>query len=155
VSIVYPLVKAIVKALQEYGPVKSSDVMPVKEVTQELSSYSLAAGGSVDKDIGSITDRTAIIVTVKASFNASATAGVRLYWLYSPDGTNFDDETSAEAEGNYADIGYDKDKNFVGAGKTMQKTVIIPYVTPYIRLRLKNLDSSYAVTVDMWRTLLK
>jgi len=37
----------------------------------------------------------------------------------------------------------------------MQKTVIVPFVTPYIKLRIKNLDGSYAGSVDLWWTLLK
>jgi len=137
------------------GTVNTPDVLPVKEVEQLLSNYSLAAGGVVDRDLGPITDRTAAIITVRGSFDPSATAGFRLYWLYSPDGSNYDDEVSAEAEGNYTDIGYDSGGAFVGAGSIMQKTVIAPFVTPYMRLRVKNLDGSYAGSLDLWRTLMR
>jgi len=91
---------------------------------------------------------SAVIVTVKASYNASATQGVRVRWLYSPNGTDYDSEDAAEAEGQYNDI------TFV-ANATKQETVLIPIFQPYIKVQIANLDSSYSVTVDAWVTLLR
>jgi len=91
---------------------------------------------------------SAAVVTVKATYDASATAGVRIRWLYSPDGTNFDSEDAAEAEGQYVDLTF-------AAGETKIETVLIPIFQPYVKVQVVNLDSSYAVTVDAWKTLMR
>ena len=91
---------------------------------------------------------SAVIVTVRATYNASATSGVRVRWLYSPDNTNFDSPEDAE------DAGYYKDLTFA-AGETRQRTVTIPLLQKYTKVQIVNLDGSKSVTVDVWKTLMR
>ena len=91
---------------------------------------------------------SALVVTVRATYDASATAGVRVRWLYSPDNTNFDSPEDAEDAGNYSDLTF-------SAGATRQRTVLIPLLQKYTKVQIVNLDSSYAVTVDAWKVLIR
>ena len=116
--------------------------------TQDLSSQSIAAGGVAEITKSSLDGWSAVVVTVKATYDASATAGVRVRWLYSPDGTNFDSPEDAEDQGNYEDLSF-------SAGATRQRTVLIPIFQPHVKIQIVNLDSSYAVTVDTWTTLMR
>jgi len=123
---------------------KPTRALPV----QELSSQSIAAGGTQEFTVSDGDGYSALVVTVKAAYNASATAGVRVRWLYSPDGTNFDSVEDAEAAGNYEDLSF-------AAGATRIRTILIPLFQPYVKVQIVNLDTSYAVTVDAWRTLMR
>ena len=120
---------------------KPTRALPV----QELSSQSIAAGETAEFTVNaSETDGfSALVVTVRAAYNASATQGVRVRWLYSPDGTNYDSPEDAEDAGNYEDLTF-------SAGATRQRTILIPIFTGNIRVQIVNLDSSYSVTVDVW-----
>jgi len=91
---------------------------------------------------------SAVVVTVRATYDASATSGVRARWLYSPDNSNFDSVEDAE------DAGYYKDLTFA-AGATRQRTVLIPLLQKYTKVQIVNQDSSHAVTVDAWRVLIR
>jgi len=91
---------------------------------------------------------SAVVVTVKASYDASATAGVRVRWLYSPDNTNFDSPEDAEDAGNYSDLTF-------SAGATRQRTVLIPLLQKYTKVQIVNQDASYAVKVDAWKVLMR
>jgi len=91
---------------------------------------------------------SAVVVTVRAKYDASATSGVRVRWLYSPDNTNFDSSADAEDAGNYADLTF-------SAGATRQRTVLIPLLQKYTKVQIVNQDSSYAVMVDMWKVLIR
>jgi len=117
---------------------------------QELSSQSIPAGETTEFTVdASKTDGfSALVVTVKATYNASATQGVRIRWLYSPDGTNFDSIEEAEAVGNYEDVG-------LVAGASRVRTILIPLFMPYVKVQVVNLDTSYAVVVDAWRVLMR
>ena len=117
---------------------------------QELSARSIPAGETVEFTVNaSETDGySALVVTVKATYNASATQGVRVRWLYSPDGSNFDSVEDAEDAGNYEDLSFEK-------GKTRARTILIPLFMPYVKVQIANLDTSYAVTVDAWRVLMR
>lgn len=115
---------------------------------QVLSGASIAGGDSEEFMISDADGYSAIVITVKATYNASATAGIRVRWLYSPDGTNFDSEDAAEAEGQYTDMTF-------AAGATKVETVLIPIFQPYVKVQVVNLDSSYAVVADVWKTLLR
>jgi len=88
------------------------------------------------------------VVTVSATYNSSATSGVRVRWLYSPDDSLYDSPEDAEDEGNYKDLTF-------SAGETRTRTIIIPYLQPYVRVQIVNLDSSYSVTVDCYHTFYK
>ena len=117
---------------------------------QKLSSQSIPAGETTEFTVdASETDGfSALVVTVKATYNASATQGVRVRWLYSPDGTNFDSIEEAEAVGNYEDVG-------LVAGASRVRTILIPLFMPYVKVQVVNLDTSYAVVVDAWRVLMR
>ena len=72
---------------------------------------------------------SAVVMTVKASYDASATAGVRVRWLYSPDGVNYDSTEDAEARGNYEDLTF-------SAGATRTRTVLIPLFQPFTKVQI-------------------
>ena len=133
----------IKKALEESG-LGTTRETPV----QQLSSQSISASGTQEFTISDTDGYSAVVVTVKATYNASATAGVRIRWLYSPDGTNFDTVEDAEDQGNYEDLSF-------AAGESRQRTVLIPIFSPYVKVQIVNQDTSYAVTVDAWRTLMR
>jgi len=125
---------------------KPTRTLPV----QELSSYSIPAGGIAEFTVdASETDGfSALVVAVKATYNASATQGVRVRWLYSPDGTDFDSIEEAEVVGNYEDIG-------LAAGASRVRTILIPLFMPYVKVQVVNLDTSYVVVVDAWKVLMR
>ena len=118
--------------------------------TQELSNQSIAAGEAAEFPVNATqTDGySALVVTVKAAYNSSATQGVRVRYLYSPNGVDFDSPEEAEAAGNYEDIG-------LAAGATRIKTILIPILQSYVKIQVVNLDPSYSVVVDAWRVLLR
>ena len=116
--------------------------------THDLSAVSIAGGGVQEIDKSGLEGYSAIVVTVKATYDASATAGVRVRWLYSPDGTNYDSPEDAEDAGNYEDLTFT-------AGTTRQRTILIPILADNVRIQVVNLDSTYAVTVDAWSLLMR
>jgi len=91
---------------------------------------------------------SAVIVTVRATYDASATSGVRVRWLYSPDNTNFDSPEDAEDAGNYTDLTF-------SAGATRQRTVLIPLLQKYTKVQIVNQDASKAVVIDAWKVLMR
>ena len=91
---------------------------------------------------------SAVVVTVRASYDASATSGVRVRWLYSPDNSNFDSPEDAEDASNYADLTF-------SAGATRQRTVLIPLLQKYTKVQIVNQDADYAVTVSAWKVLIR
>ena len=91
---------------------------------------------------------SAVIVTVRATYDASATSGVRVRWLYSPDSINFDSPEDAEDAGNYEDLTF-------SAGATRQRTVLIPLLQKYTKVQIVNQDASKAVVVDVWKALMR
>jgi len=123
----------IINALQ---PIRGTPV-------EDLSSYSIAAGEIKDITKSNLDGYSALMVTVKATYDPSATAGLRVRWLYSPDGTTFDSPEDAEDKGRYEDLTFD-------AGATRVRTILIPIFAPHVKIQLVNLDSTYAVTVSMW-----
>lgn len=96
---------------------------------------SLAA--SAEQIVGDVTlvKHETLTVTVRVTYNAGATSGVRLKLYYSPDGENYDTVTYAY---------YDVD---LTAGGTIQesKNVDAPEAG-HLRLAVENLDSAQAAT---------
>ncbi len=117
-------------------------------VTQDLSNYSLAGGGSVNVDKTAMGGWSALVATVQASYSLNATAGVRVLWLYSPDGSNYDTPDDAVALGNYYDLSF-------AAGATRQATLVIPLLAPYVRVQITNRDSSNACTLNVWTLFMR
>jgi hypothetical protein len=125
------------------------ELSPVREETvKALDSVSIGPGGLAEFTVTSAAKHSALVVSVRASYHASATAGVRVRWLYSPDGTNFDSSEDAEAAGNFDDLSF-------AAGATRQRTTVVPLFQPYVKVQVVNRDASYAATVSCWRTLLR
>jgi len=135
-------IKEILKNLGDY-------VRPTRATPEQvLTGQSIDASDKAEFTVSDMDGYSAIVVTVKATYNSLASSGIRVKWLYSPNGTDFDSEDSAEARGQYSDL------NFV-AGETKVETVLIPIFQPYVKVQIVNLDSSYAVTVDVWKTLMR
>ena len=115
---------------------------------QELSQYTIDPGGTVEIVKSNLETYSAIIVTVRATYYPNATAGVRVRWLYSQDGQNFDSVEDAEAQGNHENLTFK-------ANKTRQRTILIPILTPYVKIQIINLDKKRPVTVDVWTLLMR
>jgi hypothetical protein len=111
--------------------------------TQDLANYSLAGGGSVSMTKQAGESDSALVATVRATYSASATAGVRVVWLYSQDGVNFDSVDDAVAQGNYYDLSF-------APGATRQATLVIPLFAQYVQILIINRDSANAATVNLW-----
>jgi hypothetical protein len=103
----------------------------------------VAAGGTIEyvSDFSEV--RKTLSLTVRATYNASATKGIRVYLLPSPDGSVFDSLEDAEAQGNYFDVAF-------AAGATKQATVPVVHSGMQMKVLIKNLDSSYSASVAAW-----
>jgi len=142
-SVDYDRIKDKVQALVD-ADLKPTRSTPVQVLSGETISPSDAAEFTVSDTDG----YSAVVVTVKATYDASATAGIRVRWLYSPNGSDYDSEDAAEAEGQYKDLTFD-------SNSTKIETVLIPIFQPYVKIQIVNKDTSYSVTVDAWKTLLR
>lgn len=118
------------------------------EAKKALNQAQVAPSQSVTIDVEIPNEWSAAVISVKATYHQSATQGIRVLWLYSPDGTNFDSEEDAVAQGNYYDLSF-------AAGATRQATVLIAALAPYVRVVVRNMDTAYAATVDAWWWLLR
>jgi len=126
-----------------------SGLQPARsEPEHVLESEAIPAGGKSEFVVSDANGFSAVVLAVKAVYDASATAGVRIRWLYSPNGSDYDSEDAAEAEGQYNDMAF-------SAGATKVETMLIPIFQPYVKVQVVNLDTSYPVTVDVWKTLLR
>jgi len=125
-----------------------TDVVPIRETEKVVDAESVVAGTTRDFTISSTKDHSALTVTVRATYDPAATAGVRIRWLYSADNVDYDSPEDAEGAGNYEDLTF-------SAGATRQRTVVIPLFKPYVRVQIVNRDTTYAVTVTAWRTLMR
>ena len=103
----------------------------------------VAAGGTIEYVADFSEVRKTLSLTVRATYNASATKGVRVYLLPSPDGSVFDSLEDAEAQGNYFDVAF-------AAGATKQATVPMVHFRMQMKILVKNLDSSYSASVAAW-----
>ena len=84
----------------------------------------------------------ALVVVVRVVYSANAGSGVRIRWMYSPDGSNFDSIEEADNQGNYYVMTY-------GAGAVRQTTVVVPLLTPFVKIQIFNQDAN-PVVVDVW-----
>lgn len=121
---------------------KDYSLVTVRESLGTLFEGTIDAGDTKDIVIEVPNGYSAVLVTVKATYNASATSGVRVRWLFSQDGTDYDSPEDAEEQGNYEDLTF-------SAGKTRQRSVLVPALTPYIKVQVVNLDTSYPVAVKV------
>jgi hypothetical protein len=114
-----------------------------KRTPRKVIEGTVDAGGTLEWTSLLQNIRLAASVTVRVTYDASATKGVRVYFLHSPDETNFDTPEDAESQGNYVDVTF-------AAGATRQVTVPVAYPGICMRIRVKNLDTSYPATVTVW-----
>jgi hypothetical protein len=113
-----------------------------KAVGLMLDVSSIPAGGSVTSSVLDIGYKAILAITVRATYNASATKGIRCDIYTSPDNVNWDTDVYASFEPSFA------------AGATVQKTVLIDPTARYLKVVVVNLDTSYATgAVKIWRTL--
>jgi hypothetical protein len=116
--------------------------------TQVYNAQTISPSSSVEFTVNDGEGYSALIVTVKATYNASATSGLRVRWLYSPDGTTYDSEEDAENQGNYEDLTF-------SAGNSRVRTITVPLFQPYVKVQIVNQDATYSTTVDAWKTLIR
>jgi len=109
---------------------------------KKLENYSLAAAASIDVDLPVPYGSRAVAVTVKATYNASATKGVKFEVYRSQNGTDWDTVTDDSYPLPFT------------AGATVQETETIGAVPPYVRVKILNLDGTYAATVSLWITFI-
>lgn len=112
----------------------------VKEKTPLLTIASLGASGKQEGGTVDIITARTLVVSARATYNASATLGLRVHLLFSPDGINWDTV-------DYAVFDLD-----LAAGATVQETHIVdPPETGYMTFKVENLDTVYAATnVKLW-----
>lgn len=107
-----------------------------------LSNYSLAGGGAVYVDIEVPDGYNHVIVQVEVVYGANAVNGVRIFWLYSNDGQNFDTRAGARSLNRYIDP-------IVVAGAHEILTLDIPALSRYVRIFIKNKDDTVTQTVTI------
>ena len=123
-------------------------LLPYKKLYHDISGEVINPGDTLEI-VKSSKNKTRLAVTVKVTYNASATLGVRVRWLYSQNGTDFDSIEEAENAGNYVDLTF-------AAGGTRQRTITIDFLTEYVKIQIVNKDGSYPVdSVDVWTTTIK
>ena len=115
---------------------------PSKDVSIRLNNASISGGGSQDIDIDVPEWATGCAVTVRATYDASANAGVKFEVYSSPDGISWDTNTDDEFTLPFI------------AGETVQKTEIVAVGPPNVRIRVTNLDSTHTATVSLWTTFI-
>ena len=120
------------------GPVRTSEL---------VGSFSIDASATENIDFEDMEGYSAIVLTVRATYGAGSTKGVRVRWLYSADGTDYDSEDDAEAQGNYEDLSF-------AAGETRQRSILIPIFTEYVRAQLVN-NGEESASVKVWKTLMR
>jgi len=111
--------------------------------TRDLEGYTLGGGEVVEVTKSDLEGWSALVVTVRATYGVDATAGVRVRWLYSQDGVNYDSPEDAELVGNYSDLSF-------SAGAARQQTIPMKVLAPYIKVQIANLDPANAVVIDAW-----
>jgi hypothetical protein len=112
-------------------------------VTQDLSGYLLEAEASVNIDKPGLDGWSALVVTVRAKYGTSPSFGIRVRWLYSPDGVNYDSPEEADAQRNYYDFTVEPEA-------TRQATILVPILTPYVRIQIVNMDPVEGVYLSVW-----
>lgn len=131
-----------------YEGLPLSVLMPARGSSEKVfDSLQVAAQGQAQVDVSGGSGYSALALTVRVTYDPSAATATEVYWLYSPDGQNFDDTASAEAVGNYQALP-------LSAGKTVQTTLIVPLLEGNVRILINNPDA-VAITVSAWITPLR
>lgn len=85
---------------------------------------------------------THVVASIRVWYDPSATAGIRVMWMYSPDGLKYDTDDDAVARGNYYDMSF-------AAGATRQTTIPVPALSRFVRIAIRNMDTTYRAVVDV------
>jgi hypothetical protein len=120
------------------------DEAKVKQSLLLINVSSIAAGGEVHKDVDVGSVKSACL-TVSVTYGAAA-AGVRVYVLASPDGfITVDSENTTDAF-TYFEPSF-------AANSTRVRSVNLDLLPRYVRVLVRNLDSSVATgAVKVWLT---
>jgi len=130
----------------DYG--KLIDTLFTKDVEKVVSNGNIDPSSYTDVVIDVPNTYSGMLLIVRATFDSGATSFMRVIYMYSADGLNYDSEDEAISAGNYFEFG--------AAGETRQRSEIIPAIAPYIKIRLRNLDSVYNITnINVWRVFIR
>lgn len=112
----------------------------LRNVQQLAEIPSLAASGEYSVGNINCNNTRCATLTIRGTFNASATAGIKLNAYYSADGNNYDTVAYATFTLN------------LSAGSTVQETHIFDMPEEgYIELKVENSDSTYTATdIRLW-----
>lgn len=110
-----------------------------------ITAYSLAATLEIDSDLISLDGKIGADIAIKAVYNASATAGVTAYLIREVDGTpTYEDD---------ADSPWQIALPFTANGTKYKGFPVSARDVAKFKIRLKNTDATYAVTVTLTRKL--
>jgi len=101
----------------------------------------LVNGDAISETVPFQRDRAVALVTARATYSATTTTGLRIYWLYGVDSQNIDTLEESSAEGRYVELGT--------ATATVQRTVIVPIIAPITVILFKN-DTGVNVSLKYW-----
>ena len=127
--------KDVVNAINGLKPAR-------KLIDHTVKQQTIAPGSAIEFMMRAVDGWGAVAVVVKVTYSADASAGVKIRWLYSPDGSNFDSPEEADALGNYHVMTY-------GSNVVRQVTVVVPLLTPFVKIQIFNQDAN-PVVVDVW-----
>ena len=110
-----------------------------KRITSLASNVTVTASSSVNYDHTIPENHTGAVITIRVTYDASATAGATIKTYYSQDGTNFDTEAVDSVDLSFT------------AGATVQQSIIVAAPCNTLRIEVVNNDSSYDLTLDkLW-----
>jgi len=136
IRLIEDALKDLIDKVRELRPDRS---LPVKN----LSNYELGAGSSVNIDLEVPGGWSIVVLTIRVEFNLNASGGVVIRWLYSQDGESYDSVEEADLRGNYYEPVFEP-------GSVRQVTIPILVLTPYLRILVSNIDTTYHHIVTAW-----
>lgn len=119
----------------------TNTVMSIHRSVENIASgVSVSASSSLDvtKKLPPLVKH--LTISVRVTYDASATAGAVLNVYLSPDGTNYDTQPYYSATLAFT------------AGATIQESHDVDVNTPYVKIEIKNTDGTYALTASAWIT---
>jgi len=103
-------------------------IFPPKQV-ETIISCAISAGGEAHSDLD-LPTVISLAVTAKISYPSTCSAGVIVYLLASPDGSNYDNENLTDAFAHFS-------PQFV-AGEVHQRTINVDLLPRYVRILVRN-----------------
>jgi hypothetical protein len=124
-------------------------VAPTREKTEKiLDTYVIDPNTAVEHAVTCTENYSAIVLTVRVEYHPLATGGLRVIWLYSQDGENYDTIEDAVEEMHFVDVSF-------APGEARQRTTLIPLLTNYVKLVFINTDVNVPVVVSAWITFFR